>query len=78
MPTPKEQWEQLSPVERGGFVTVTAIDVALRVWALVDLARRPAEQIHGRKGLWATGLAVVNSAGMLPAAYLLWGRKAAG
>jgi hypothetical protein len=78
MPTPREQWDQLSPVEKGGFVTVSAVDVALRVWALVDLARRPSEQIHGRKGLWATGLAVVNSAGLLPAAYLLWGRKASG
>ncbi len=77
MPTPREQWERMSAAERGGFVALATVDLALRAWALVDLARRPEEQVHGRKWWWGAGLSVVNSAGVLPASYLLWGRRAA-
>jgi hypothetical protein len=78
MPSPREQWQQMTSAQRGGFIGVASLDVALRVWSLVDLAKRPAEDVHGPKWLWGVGLAVVNSAGMLPATYLLWGRRAGG
>jgi hypothetical protein len=78
MPTPREQWQQMTTAQRGAFVTLATVDVALRVWSLVDLAQRPAEEVHGPKWLWGTGLALANSAGTLPAAYLLWGRRAGG
>ena len=40
--------------------------------ALVDLVRRPAEQVRGRKAIWAVGL-LVQPFG--PIAYLGWGAR---
>ncbi len=76
MPTPREQWEQMSASQRGGFAVVATVDLALRAWSLVDLARRPDAEVHGKKWWWGAGLTLVNSAGVLPATYLLWGRRA--
>ncbi len=76
MPSPREQWQQLTRTQKGALATVAAVDLALRAWSLADLARRPDEQVHGPRWLWGAGLAVGNTAGMLPAAYLLWGRRA--
>ena len=78
MPTPHEQWEQMTTAQRGGFVTVASVDVALRIWSLADLVKRPPEEVHGPKWVWGVGLALGNTAGILPATYLLWGRRAGG
>jgi hypothetical protein len=51
------------------------VDLGLRTWALVDLRRRPAENVNGPKAAWAAGLSVVSSAGLLPLAYLIFGRR---
>jgi len=48
------------------------IQLALAVAAWVDLARRPADQVNGRKGLWAAVIAV-NWVG--PIAYFVKGRR---
>jgi hypothetical protein len=77
VPNPRERWQQMTPAQRGGFVTVASVDLALRAWSIADLARRPAGEVRGSKALWGLGLAVVNSAGALPLVYLLWGRRAA-
>lgn len=53
-------------------VAGAAIEVALTTAALVDLARRPAEQVRGPKALWALGC-VVQPVG--PIAYLTIGRS---
>ena len=50
-------------------------DAALRVYALVDVARRPEAEIHGSKAMWVPALAVVSSMGLLPCAYLKYGRR---
>lgn len=73
--SPQMSWKQLSPNYRALVVAVGALDVGMRAWALYDLARRPAFQVRGPKPLWATALGTVNSAGLLPAAYLAWGRR---
>lgn len=67
---------ELSDGKRRLLVAGAALDVALRAWALADLANRPSEQVKGPKAGWAVALAVVNSVGLLPAVYLLWGRQA--
>ena len=56
-------------------VSVAAVDLGLRTWALVDLRRRPAEDVKGPKAAWAAGLSVVSSAGLLPLTYLVFGRR---
>ncbi|UQE74404.1 hypothetical protein MYK68_17025 [Gordonia sp. PP30] len=70
----KKKWCDLSTAQRSAIVVGAAVDAGLRVWALGDLAGRAPSEVNGPKWLWATGLSVVNSAGVLPAAYLLTGR----
>ncbi len=71
----RTRWSDLSATTRGVLVTVAAVDGLARVAALVDLVRRPAEQVRGNKAGWAAALALVNSAGVLPAVYFLRGRR---
>ncbi len=68
-------WTTLTPTQHTIVGSVAAVDLGLRSWALLDLARRPPEQVRGRKGVWAAGLSLVSSAGILPAVYLLRGRR---
>jgi hypothetical protein len=56
-------------------VTVGVVDAGMRAWALIDLKNRPADEVNGPKAAWALALTVVSSAGLLPAAYLLFGRR---
>ena len=73
--TAKQRWEQLTPGQRKALIAAAAVDGVLKVAALLDLRKRPADQIRGPKWLWATSLAIVGSAGILPASYLLFGRR---
>jgi hypothetical protein len=47
----------------------------LKLAALVDLARRPADEVRGPKRRWALAIVVSNSLGVVPLAYLLRGRR---
>jgi len=73
MPSPR--WSELSERNRKLIITAAAVDVTLRVAALIDIKRRPASQIRGRKPLWAAVVAVVNSAGVIPISYFVFGRR---
>ena len=64
-----------SPAQRAALVSVATADIALRAWALWDLARRPRAEVNGPKVAWALALAAVSSAGVLPAVYLVVGRR---
>lgn len=68
----KKKWNEFSPVQKAGTFVAGFVQVALLIAALVDIRRRPAEQIRGRKGLWAA-IAFVNWIG--PIGYFLFGRK---
>lgn len=69
------KWQALSPLQQKLIIAGSAIDTAAKAAALVDLSRRPAAAIRGPKWAWALALPVVNSAGTLPAAYFLFGRR---
>jgi hypothetical protein len=69
------RWSDLSERNRRLLIAAAVADVALRVAALVDIKRRPANQIRGRKWVWATVVAVVNSAGVVPISYFVFGRS---
>jgi hypothetical protein len=69
----KKSWKDLSGAQRAAILTVASVELALTATALVDLARRPAAQVRGRKALWALGV-LVQPIG--PVLYLAWGRHA--
>jgi hypothetical protein len=70
-----KQWSDLSESTRRLLIAAAAVDVSLRIAALVDIKRRPASQIRGKKWVWAPALAIVNSAGILPISYFVFGRQ---
>jgi hypothetical protein len=71
----RRRWSDLSEDTRRRIVLGGTIEAVLKTVALVDLKRRPAAEIRGRKWVWAIVLIVVNSAGAVPLGYFLWGRQ---
>lgn len=71
----EKHWRDLPPATRRAIPLGATLDLSLRAWAIIDLLKRPEEQVKGNKSLWAVALAVVSSAGALPIAYLVWARK---
>jgi hypothetical protein len=69
------RWNELQPRTRRFIVVAGAIEGALKVAALIDIARRPSSEVRGSKGRWATAVALVNSLGAVPIAYFAWGRR---
>ena len=67
-----KKWEEFSPPQKAAIVLLGIVQIALLVAALVDIRRRPSEQINGSKRMW-TLLAFINYVG--PIAYFLFGRK---
>ena len=65
------QWSDLKPEQQSGIRLASVVQFALAVAAWVDLARRPAEQVNGRKALWAAAIGI-NFVG--PIAYFARGR----
>jgi hypothetical protein len=73
----RRKWEDLDPRTRRLLVVAGAIDGVLRIAALIDLARRPSNEVRGSKARWAAAVTLINSAGAVPLAYFAWGRKPA-
>jgi hypothetical protein len=71
----KKQWSDLSPRIRRLILIGGAFEGALKVAALVDLARRPREEVRGSKPLWAAAIVLINSVGGGPIAYFVYGRR---
>ena len=69
------QWGELSPRARRLIIAGAAAETSLKAAALVDLKRRAASEIRGSKWMWVPALTVLNSAGVAPLAYFLWGRR---
>jgi hypothetical protein len=72
------RWSDLSERNRRLVVVGAVLEGALKIAALIDLKRRPASEIRGRKWIWATVVTLVNSVGVVPLAYLLFGRRRRG
>jgi hypothetical protein len=68
------KWSELDPRVRRLIVAGATIEGALKIAALIDIKRRPAEQIRGPKKLWASGM-LLNSAGLIPISYFTVGRR---
>jgi hypothetical protein len=71
----RRRWSDLSPRTKRLLVIGSVFEGFLKVAALIDIKRRPAEQIRGRKWVWATVVTLVNSVGAAPLAYFAFGRR---
>jgi hypothetical protein len=71
----KRRWSDLSPRTQQAIVLVGGVEAGLKIAALIDLAQRPARQVHGSRARWAAVITLVNSAGVVPIAYFLRGRR---
>jgi hypothetical protein len=68
----KKQWSDLSTSQKRLVYLGGAAEAVVTVAALVDLARRPADQVRGPKAGWVLGF-VVQPFG--PLAYFAAGRR---
>jgi hypothetical protein len=71
----RRQWSDLSERTRRLLTITVVAEGILKLAALIDLKRRPASQVRGPKWLWATVLAIVSSAGVVPISYFVLGRR---
>lgn len=65
-------WSELSCAQRTALTVGVVVQIALAGAAWIDLARRPATQVRGRRAVWA-GVIAINFVG--PAAYFIAGRR---
>ena len=68
----RKKWTELTSGQKAAVVLLGSLQLSLAATAWSDLARRPARQVSGRKGVWAAVIAV-NWIG--PLAYFRWGRR---
>jgi hypothetical protein len=71
----RKRWRDLSERSRRLIIIGAVVEGLLKVAALADLKRRPESQIRGSKSTWAKVVVVVNSFGVAPVAYFLFGRR---
>jgi hypothetical protein len=69
------KWSDLNERTRKLIIVTAVAESVLKAAALIDIKRRPANQIRGPKWLWAPVVAVVNSAGVVPISYFVFGRR---
>jgi hypothetical protein len=69
------KWSDLGERTRWLLVVAGVAEVGLKTAALIDIKRRPANQIRGPKWVWAMALVPVGSFGALPLAYFAFGRR---
>ena len=66
------RWEDLSPAQQRAIIAVGAVTTVWQVAMLWDLAKRPAEQLHGSKRAWVIA-SFARPVGQI--AYYAWGRR---
>jgi hypothetical protein len=69
------RWNDLSEGTRRLIIVTAVAESILKGAALIDIKRRPADQIRGPKWLWVPVVAVVNSLGIVPISYFVFGRR---
>ena len=74
----KKKWNELSSRTRRLIIAGGVFEGALKVAALIDLARRPAGEVRGSKLRWALAVTLINSLGAVPVAYFAYGRRRSG
>lgn len=70
-----KRWNELSQRTRRLIVISGVFEGLMKVAALIDLARRHANEVRGSKKRWAAGILLINSVGAVPIAYFARGRR---
>ncbi len=68
----REQWDAMPPWQRAGTFALGVVEIVATTAAVVDLVRRPRDQVRGPKALWWPTLTVQPFG---PFAYLALGRR---
>jgi hypothetical protein len=68
----RRRWSEMSTRQRSSIVVAGVLQLLVAAAALLDLRRRPSDQVRGSKKLWAAA-AFVNFFG--PLAYFVFGRR---
>jgi hypothetical protein len=68
------RWSDLSSRSRRLILAAAVAETGLKAAVLVDLKRRPADQVRGSRRIWAASM-LVNSAGLIPLSYFAFGRR---
>jgi Phospholipase_D-nuclease N-terminal len=68
----QKRWSDLSRPQQRAIIGAGVVQLLLAAAALLDLRRRPSEQVRGGKKLWAVA-ALVNFFGPVP--YFAFGRR---
>jgi len=71
----RRRWSDLSEGTRRLIIVTAVAESILKGAALIDIKRRPADQIRGPKWLWVPVVTVVNSLGIVPISYFVFGRR---
>ena len=69
------RWSDLSDRSRRLIIAAAVAEATLKTAVLIDLKRRPASQIRGSKRAWIVAAVLVNSAGIGPLSYFVFGRR---
>jgi NADH:ubiquinone oxidoreductase subunit B-like Fe-S oxidoreductase len=69
-----KRWSDFSPRTRKLIIVAGVAEAGLKAAAAIDLKRRAADEVRGPKWAWFTGL-IVNSAGLIPLSYFVFGRR---
>jgi hypothetical protein len=69
------KWSDLSKRNQRLLIIAAVAETSLKAAALIDIKRRPASQIRGPKWAWIPAVSILNSAGLAPIAYFVWGRR---
>ncbi len=67
---PKRKWKDLSRRQQTLVLVIASIQLSLAAAAFTDLARRPPEQVKGRKSAWVPVI-MLNTVG--PIIYFVFG-----
>jgi hypothetical protein len=71
----RRKWSDLSKPTQRLIIVAGVVETSLKTAALIDMKRRPASQIRGSKWVWAPAVTVINSFGLAPLAYFVFGRR---
>jgi hypothetical protein len=69
------RWSDLSDRSRRLIIATAIAEAILKTAVVIDLKRRPASQIRGSKPAWIVVAVLVNSAGIGPLSYFVFGRR---